>query len=235
MLRKSWWVLIFGGRRNYFTQHGNYQVYDLFTGRAREDLPDDYYVWWGFEDSKLFSYAKEEITKLAQGNKPFNFTMLTADTHHIGGFLCELCQNQHESQYENVLSCSSRQVAAFVDWIKNQDFYDNTTIIISGDHPTMDSQYIDAHYDNSKPRKVYNCFINAVGDASHSKNRDFNTFDLFPTTLAAMGCEISGERLGLGTNLFSSEKTLAETYGQDKINTEFSQTSRFYKKEILQE
>lgn len=165
--------LSFGGRRNYFTQHGNYQVYDLFTGRAREDLPDDYYVWWGFEDSKLFSYAKEEITKLAQGNKPFNFTMLTADTHHIGGFLCELCQNKHESQYENVLSCSSRQVAAFVDWIKNQDFYDNTTIIISGDHPTMDSQYIDAHYDNSKPRKVYNCFINAVGDAAHSKNRDF--------------------------------------------------------------
>lgn len=227
--------LSFGGRRNYFTQHGDYQVYDIFTARGREDLPDDYNVWWGYEDAKLFSYAKEEITRLAKGNEPFNFTMLTVDTHHIGGYVCELCQNNHEDQYENVLSCSSRQVAGFVEWLKNQDFYDNTTIIISGDHPTMDAQYIDKHYDGSQPRKVYNCFINAAKDSTTSKNRDFNTFDMFPTTLAAMGCEISGDRLGLGTNLFSGKKTLAESYGYEKIDDEFSRRSQFYEKNILHE
>lgn len=226
--------LSFGGRRNYFTQHGNYQVYDIFTAKKDEKIPADYSVWWGFEDSKLFTYAKEEITKLAQNNTPFNFTLLTADTHHIGGYFCELCQYEHESQYENVLSCSSRQVAAFIEWLKEQVFYNNTTIVICGDHPTMDNQYIEEYYDGSAPRKIYNCFINSSQENNFvSKYREFSTFDLFPTTLAAMGCEISTDRLGLGTNLFSDEKTLAEEYGYDKIDEELSKTSPFYKKKIL--
>ena len=228
--------LSFGGRRNFFTQHGDYKVYDLFSARKRGDLPDDYdNGFWGVEDAKLFSYAKEEITRLAEGTKPFNFTMLTVDTHHVGGFLCELCKNEHEAQYENVLSCSSRQTAAFVKWLESQDFIKDTTVIITGDHPSMDAQYIESSYDGSKPRKVYNCFINAVGDDSNSKNRDFHTFDMFPTTLAAMGCKISGDRLGLGTNLFSGKKTLAETCGYDKIERELAKRSPFYEQQILGE
>ena len=161
--------------------------------------------------------------------------MLTADTHHIGGYLCEDCKMEHDAQYENVLSCSSRQVASFVKWIQTQDFYKDTTIIISGDHPTMDNDYISGHYDKSQPRKVYDCFINATGDDTHSKNRIFNTFDLFPSTLAAMGVTIDGNRLGLGTNLFSGEKTLSEQYGLDTIDEELMENSKFYKKKILGE
>ena len=32
-------------------------------------------------------------------------------------------------------------VDAFVKWIQKQPFYENTTIIISGDHLTMDSDF----------------------------------------------------------------------------------------------
>lgn len=229
--------LSFGGRRNYFSQHGDYKVYDIYDARKRKDLSDDYHNgWWGFEDSKLFSYAKEEITRLAKSSEPFNFTMLTVDTHHTGGYLCELCSDEHETQYENVLSCSSRQVNAFVKWLKKQDFYNSTTIIITGDHPSMDAQFIESCYDGSKPRKVYNCIINAACDNAYKeKKRNFNTFDMFPTTLAAMGCKITGNRLGLGTNLFSTSKSLAEKYGYDTIERELSRRSRFYEKEILRE
>ena len=225
--------LAFGGRDLFFSQHGNYSVWDYNTAIQENAIPSDYMVWWGFEDEKLFSFAKEEITKLAKEDKPFNFTMLTADTHHIGGYVCELCGNEHEAQYENVLSCSSRQVYHFVEWLQQQDFYENTTIVISGDHPTMDESYISQYYDESQPRKVYNCFINASGDDQYSKNREFNTFDLFPTTLSAMGVQIEGEHLGLGTNLFSGESTLAEDYGYDYIDDEFSKHSKLYEKEIL--
>ena len=226
----------FGGRRSYFTDHGEYIIYDLFTARNKRKIPNDYYVWWGFEDSKLFSFAKEEIIRLSQDTAPFNFTLLTVDTHNIGGYFCELCNNEHNSQYENVLSCSSRQTVDFINWLKKQDFYENTTIIVCGDHPSMDDQYIETHYDGSKPRKVYNCFIN-IADLGqiNSKNREFNTLDFFPTTLAALGCKISGERLGLGTNLFSQKQTLSEKYGNDKINEEFSKSSIFYRKNILRE
>ena len=104
----------------------------------------------------------------------------------------------------------------------------------SGDHPTMDDNYINEHYAQNTPRKVYNCFINAVGDKTYEKERLFNTLDLFPTTLAAMGAEFEGDKLGLGTNLFSGAQTLAEEYGYEKVDEEFSYTSKFYKKNILE-
>lgn len=48
--------------------------------------------------------------------------MLTVDTHFTDGYVCELCQNQYDEQYSNVIACSSRQVSEFLDWIKQQDF-----------------------------------------------------------------------------------------------------------------
>ena len=38
--------------------------------------------------------------------------------------------------------------------------------------------------------------------------------DLFPTTLSSMGVEIEGNKLGLGTDLFSNEETLMEKLGE---------------------
>jgi phosphoglycerol transferase len=51
---------------------------------------------------------------------------------------------------------------------------------------------------------------------------------MFPTTLAALGATIEGDRLGLGTNLFSDKETLTEKYGYDKLEEELSKTSDFY-------
>lgn len=48
--------------------------------------------------------------------------MLTADTHFTDGYLCDLCENEYNDQYSNVMSCSSKQVAAFVAWVQEQDF-----------------------------------------------------------------------------------------------------------------
>ena len=45
------------------------------------------------------------------------------------------------------------------------------------------------------------------------KNVNITIFDDFPTTLSAMGAEIEGDRLGLGTNLFSAKETLSEKEG----------------------
>ena len=30
---------------------------------------------------------------LAENEQPFNFTMLTVDTHHVDGYFCEDCEN----------------------------------------------------------------------------------------------------------------------------------------------
>ena len=223
----------FAGRESYFTEHGNYEILDINALKEAGRLPEDYHEWWGFEDRKLFDYAKEEILRLAKGGEPFNLTMLTADTHFPDGYLCPLCEETHEEQYADVLSCSSRQVAEFVEWIKEQPFYDNTTIVICGDHLTMDPQFLD-EIDESYERTIYNCIINASVEPVFENNRQFGTYDMFPTTLAALGVRIEGNRLGLGTNLFSAEETLTEQFGFEMLDEELQKNSEFYNTQFLE-
>lgn len=227
-------VCSFGGRKVYYETHGADKIYELRTARQDGIVPYDYFEWWGIEDKYLFEYAKQELTEIAAQEEPFAFTMLTVDTHHVGGYLCSYCGSAHEEQYENVISCSSKQVEDFVDWIQDQPFYEDTTIIIVGDHPSMDNGYFDRNVDEDAERRMYNCIINPAVEAEEDvmKNREFCTLDLFPTTLAAMGCEIEGERLGLGTNLFSGEKTLIEEMGYERFNDQLSRRSDYYAEEF---
>jgi len=228
----------FGGRETYFKQHGNYEIWDLETAREKGKIPSDYYVWWGFEDSKLYEYAKEQLVEISDRDELFNFNMITVDTHQPYGYVCELCENQYEDQYANVWACASRQLNDFVEWITEQDFYENTAVVILGDHCSMvpDSFYADVNYDKhngSTERKVYNAFLNASFEPVNEKNRQFTTLDCFPTILASIGVRIEGDRLGLGTNLFSDRETLAEEYGYDVLFTELNKKSGFYNTKLL--
>lgn len=186
------------------------------------------------EDLHLFDFAKQKLTAIAQQEQPFAFTMLTVDTHRPNGFVCEKCVGLWGEQYENVISCSDKQVAAFIDWLKRQDFYENTTIIIAGDHITMDEEYISRNVPDDYDRTVYNCIINSPITTQHNKNRQFVAADIFPTTLAALGCTIEDERLGLGTNLFSGKKTLVEEMGYDAFEEQLAMSSRYYKKHFFE-
>ena len=216
----------FGNRDKLLKEHGNYQVYDLNSAHEDGSLPEDYHVYWGFEDSKLFSFAKKQLTEIAKEDKPFNYSLLTVNNHPVDGYLEQDCKQKYPDQYTNVLSCTASQIADFVSWAKKQDFYKNTTIVITGDHLTMKAGYFDDDVLNE--RRVYNLFINASVEPINAKNRQFTTLDIFPTTLAAMGVKIEGNRLGLGTNLFSNEATLAEQYGIELLNSEFEKRSIFY-------
>lgn len=224
----------FGGRRAYFESHGKgkTEICDYNTAKENGQIPEDYYVWWGYEDQKLFANAQEKLTELSSKDEPFNFTMLTVDTHFEDGYVCEQCQNEFgDNQYANVMACSSRQVDAFVKWIQQQPFYENTTIVISGDHLTMDSDFCNDVSEDYE-RSVYNVFINLPEglDTSFEKthSREFATLDMFPTTLAAMGVTIEGDRLALGVNLFSDEQTLTEQYGRKGLDKELMKKSKFY-------
>ncbi len=218
----------YGGRAQYYTQHQTDRINDLYPAREEGIVPPDYWVWWGMEDKRLCAYAQSALTELAAQEQPFAFTLLTADTHHVGGYACDACGSAYKEQYDNVLACSSRQVAAFIRWIQQQDFYENTTIIITGDHPTMDNGYITRNIDKSYVRRVYNCFINAAATDENTKNRQFSTMDMFPTTLAALGCHIEGEHLGLGVNLFSGEQTLLERFSEKELNARILKHSDWY-------
>lgn len=54
----------FGGRRSYFSNH-SYIISDYYTAVEEGKIDSNYHEWWGYEDSKLFTYAKEYLTKIS--------------------------------------------------------------------------------------------------------------------------------------------------------------------------
>lgn len=221
----------FGGRKNYFEQHGNYEIRDYNWALETGVIPEGYHVFWGMEDESLFRAAKDTLLEFADSDEPFNLTLLTVDSHFPDGYRCELCQYQHNNNYKDAISCSSRQIASFIEWIQQQDFYEDTTIVISGDHLTMAADLTEEMESND--RSIYNCIINPACEPSNDHERIFTTMDMFPTTLAAMGVTIDGDRLGLGTNLFGDQQTLTEEFGLSFEDDELMKNSDFYNKVLL--
>ena len=222
----------FGSRKEYFDYHGNYEIYDYLYAKENNLIPEDYFEWWGYEDSKLYSFAKDKLLEISQNDEPFNFTMLTADTHFQNGYIDASCETTFENHYENSYFCTDKMLSEFISWIQKQDFYQNTTIIITGDHQTMQESFytdIDEHY----KRTILNIIINSKSKTSNTKNRLFNSFDFYPTTLASLGCTIEGNKLGLGTNLYSKEKTLIEELSFNYVDVELARKSEYYDTYIL--
>ena len=227
----------FGGRSDYFEQHGNYKIMDYNYAKSKNWIENDYNVWWGYEDKKLFEFAKKELKQISKNNEPFNFTILTADTHFIDGYYDHSCPTgKFETQYENVFNCNDQMIYDFITWIQKQDFYKNTTIVISGDHLTMQGNFYDSKISKNYERTVYNAIMNsAINNTNNKLNRNFSVLDLYPTTLAALGATIEGNVLGFGTNLYSGVPTIIEKLGFEYVDSELCKKSDYYDNLILGE
>lgn len=220
----------FAGFRKYLSKHSNPEILDYGAAINKGYINSDYYAWWGYEDKKLFSIAKKEITNLSKKDQPFAVSVVTMDTHFPDGYQDDDCEQRFDDNMSNSYLCSSKKVYKFVEWIKKQKFYDDTLIVISGDHKTMQSSYYSTTTDYD--RRVYNVFINSKKANVNSKNRTVTNFDMYPTVLSGLGADIKGNRLGFGTNLFSNEKTIPEIMGADKFNKEKRKNSIYYEKYI---
>ena len=217
--------------RDILLENHKITIHDLNYYKSKNIIPYDYYVFWGIEDYKLLEIAKEELSELGKDNKPFSYSLLTVDSHFPSGFTCNKCDTKFDKEIMNVISCTDKQVFEFVNWIQNQSWYANTTVVILGDHCYLDAplnNFIKFENKNkiyseiAKNRKFYNVFINSAKQISidKTKNRDFSSFDMYPTILESLGFEIKAEGLALGRSLFNDSKTLLEKYGIETVTKE---------------
>lgn len=95
----------------------------------------------------------------------------------------------------------------------------------------MNSSFTNKYLPNVN-RTIYNSIINSALKTIN-KNRQASSLDYFPTTLASLGVSIEGERLGLGTNLFSDNQTLIEELGLKTLNKELSKKSIYYNNNFI--
>ena len=220
----------FAGSNVFFTTHGNYEIKDINYYYQTKELPEGYYVNWGFEDEKVFQFTKDALVQLASEDKPFNLTLRTADTHYPDGYVTEKTPKKYKTSYENAISFSSTQIVEFIKWIQKQPFYENTTIVINGDHLTMNKEILKDVPEIQ--RKIYFTIINPANkfDKKRLYDRYYTLYDLFPTILEALGYDIKGDRLGLGVSLFSDQETLLEQYNLNVLDQHLKQASSFYNK-----
>lgn len=219
----------FSGIEDYLYAHGNYKIYDLDYFKDNKLVKKSDLVEWGLKDRDLFEHAKTELTSLSKEDKPFYFSLMTIDTHAPKGVIYKDCKSVSNKKYINTIACADTTIMDFIDWLSEQDFYKNTTIVLTGDHISM-SKVVD--YKDSE-RNIYNVFINAKTSPSKQYNRLFTNIDMFPTILGSLGVKIECDTLGLGTNLFSDKETLVESYGYFNYYNKISYYSEFYDKEIL--
>ena len=177
---------------------------------------------WGLFDGYLYEQAKKYMQERS-GKGPFAMIIQTVDTHPPGYF--EPDMETRYGDFRDAFVQADRLVADFVEWIRNQPFGDETTILVVGDHllgenvmrlPPTGERSIMAFAINAK----------AVPEVATDK-RLFATWDLTATVFEAIGARFPGRRFGLGTSLFSSEKTLFEKNGVDDYLKNIKKRSRF--------
>lgn len=226
----------FGGLDKFLESHGNIKLMDTWYMQDHNMLkPEDYSEGTKIvKDSSLLEISKQEILRLASSGKPFAFTVMTIDTH-LGKqyFDKDQCKpifdkKDRHHRYKNIMACQSKMLDDFVGWIKQQPFYNNTTVVMLADHLLM----YDADFTRSmKDKRILNIFLNSAIDPKQAKNREFLSFDIYPTILNSIGVKIEGGKLGLGTTLFETEPTLLERVGSaTKIDKKLDMRSKLYEK-----
>ena len=232
----------FGGMRYLYEDHGGFKIIDHKYALDNNMLPsDDYSVNWGFEDEKLYEFAKQELTELASKDEPFYCIVENSDTHFPGfafdGDQPDFNAGEKDVDYAKTIKFSDKMTVDFVRWIQEQPFYENTTVILIGDHLSMDARFFFENDFNNFTRTTYNLILNPseelVIDENRLYNRKFSTYDYMPTILATIGAKIEGDILGLGRNLFSDVPTLFERDGYTYVNNEYVPKSKLYNKELI--
>lgn len=229
----------FSGVGPFFKDH-KIAVKDVDTYKKLNQLPQDYQGFWGMKDTITLQKAKEELEKINK-DKPFALYVLTIDTHASTGYTdTQNCTEKYgtqtpSQQYKNAIACSDSAIGNFINWVKTQDFYKDTTIVILGDHLSMNTGF----FPDNTHRRIYNAFINAKFfnpiQTNKIYNRRFSHFDILPTILDSLDVEVKGGKLGLGSDLLSNQPTLLELYNQQKMGGGDMQQEIFKKSKIYED
>lgn len=211
----------------FLQQHGYSTVESLET--LQQNLNIDMSVHqgtsWGIKDRTLYDLAKKRLLKIASEETPFVFSLLTLDTHGPDIYLDPQCRHPFSDKTRNVIYCADNQAADLIRWIKQQDFYKNTTLIVVGDHTKTGGNNL---YPEQKERQIVNLFFNSAKSFPVTE-RKWTTLDLAPTILEALGASFDNGKFGLGRSVLNSEPTLREKLG-DQLDIELMKNAAEYKK-----
>ncbi len=188
-------------------------------------LPKDMQGVWDLKDAELFKLAKNHLDSL-DDSQPFALYLLNVDTHFHDNFVDKEHCAGFEQSYLGVIQCTDKLMSDFVRFVQNSKFGKNTTIIILGDHLSMNRKIFNAE----TKRFVYNAFINPQFTQNPTialtKNRELSHFDITPLILDSLG--IRAESFGLGRNPLYGKSLLESEFDINGFNALLVQRNKIY-------
>ncbi|MGV0034900.1 MAG: sulfatase-like hydrolase/transferase, partial [Candidatus Azotimanducaceae bacterium WSBS_2022_MAG_OTU7] len=144
----------------------------------------NYHTGWGLYDDSLFDIARDEFTRLAAGQEPFNLTLLTIDTHSPGkpSASC-LPFSEADNSILDAVYCTDQLLSGFLAFLKASPAWPNTVVALVSDHYAMRNAAQEYFPPNRDRRLLFN-LLNA-GDSREVQSAG-TLMDIGPTVLEAI-------------------------------------------------
>ncbi|MBR2298955.1 MAG: LTA synthase family protein [Alphaproteobacteria bacterium] len=216
----------FAKAKLFFSSHGFQSVMgkiELEQKYPSYPLEQNKGAFSGYSDDALYEMVKLELLNLSRSDKPFALGFITLDTHTPDYHLSRSCAGT-SSDKEDIVRCADTMLAKFLNWLKEQPFYSNTTVVVLGDHIETGNNSL---YPKEKNRKIVNFILNPSPVFNKKPHTAFTTLDIAPTVLNALGINFGSNGFGLGRSLLQENPTLLEKKGY-KLETELLKSSKVY-------
>jgi phosphoglycerol transferase len=157
----------------------------------------------GLHDDSMLDLAYDIAVKSVQSSQPFNLTIITTDNHSPHGMSSPRCSAlERRTSFVGAVQCSSRSVNRFVERVLKNKKFENTDIVIMGDHLFMAIPEQKSKFLNYDERTVYFKYINSLKIAT--ARSDMTHFDVAPTILDSLGLLTDNtQKFGLGYSVFA--------------------------------
>jgi phosphoglycerol transferase len=196
--------LDFAGKGRFLRDHGYDEAWGWDEWQGAGAKKEDANAW-GLWDSALFERATTTLDRLHAAGQPFNLTLLTLDTHNPNGLLSPACRRAGARDFEGIVACSARQIAAFVRHARDRGYLRDTTVVVIGDHLAVPNPVYETLLRSGR-RGIFNL---VAGENLPSANTgELMPFDWFPTLLELAGTRVAGDRLGLGYSAVGSAEAV---------------------------
>lgn len=232
-------------KESFFRSHGFQAVFckEYWDGRLSECDKKMYQnKEWGYSDSFLFGELEGLLENIPK-NSPFAVLLETADTHPPSGSVPD--ELRRYGDVRDAFFYASQQVANFLDWASQKEWFEDTVFVIVGDHPWQDWEKASftKRTRKLKKREIFNLIINPCNDwlpGTYHIADGWSPVDWAPTLCEAMGVELnatlSGKRVnsafGLGRSLFKvlegKQQTLIAAEGVEEFSNKVEEPSRKY-------
>lgn len=195
----------------------------LTAGMSPTEIEKNKSSYNGLSDKLLLNHISA-LFSTQKVREPFLMTVFTVDTHAPGTVLPYNCPKIFGDIRDNIL-CTDNNVAKFITEFQKTPYWQNTTVVIVGDHPMFKA--LQTQQRKKYRRGIYNVFLNLPDGLSYNPRKEFTALDLAPTYLELLGIKLPEHAFGLGRSLFSDVPSLI-SLPETRLETAVKQKSKIY-------